>query len=261
MIGAMCVTRDKDQPFSEEESHAFSLLANSAAVAIMNARYQEQTRQQARDAAVLSERERLASELHDNLAQTLNLVNLKVSQLHSKLEQPSDRVAPDDVAVVRTNVQAAIEQVRMLASEMAVATQHHGETFLTKLELRLKEFEEASGTIVEQSGIELPFHHLSDLAQSQLLMIIGEALTNIQRHALAERVALRFRSEADCLHVTIEDDGKGFQPENISGDQHLGLRIMRTRAERSGGRLNIVSSPGAGTQVTVAFPLDTQEPG
>ncbi len=261
VIGAMCVTREKDQPFSEEESRAFSLLANSAAVAILNARNENEARQQARKAAILSERERLASELHDNLAQTLNLVNLRVSQLHTKVVQPTDQLAQDEVAAVRANVQTAIEQVRMIASEMASATQLDEDGFLTQLDLKLKEFEAASATCVELTGTELPIDLLPALAKSQLLMIIGEALTNIQRHAEAERVAIRFSSDQHDLHVTIEDDGKGFKLENVRGDQHLGLRIMRTRAERSGGSLNLVSSPGAGTRVTVTFPLTAQESG
>lgn len=261
VIGAMCVTREKDQPFSREESRAFTLLANSAAVAIINARYEEEARQRARDAAILSERERLASELHDNLAQTLNLVNLKVSLLHTKAVQPADQITQAEVAAVSTNVQAAIEQVRMLASEMASASRLHEEGFLTQLELRLKEFEAASAARVELTGIEIPFDNLTPLVQKQLLMIIGEALTNIQSHAGAERVAIRFRSDQHGLHVTIEDDGIGFQPESVQGDQHLGLRIMRTRAERSGGSLSLVSSPGAGTRLMLTFPLTVQEPG
>ncbi len=261
VIGAMCVTREKDQPFSQEESRAFSLLANSAAVAILNARYEEETRQRAREAAILSERERLASELHDNLAQTLNLVNLKVSQLHTKVAQPADQVAQDEVAAVRTNVQTAIEQVRMFASEIASATRLHEDSFLTQLELRLKEFEAASGTRVELTGTELPLDRLSALAQSQLLMIISEALTNIQRHAGAGQVGIHFSLDQDSLQVTIEDDGKGFQPECVQGDQHLGLRIMHTRAKRSGGSLLLSSAPGAGTRVTVTFPLAAQESG
>lgn len=261
MIGAMCVTRDKGQPFSEEESRAFSLLANSAAIAILNARYEDGARQRARDAAILSERERLASELHDHLAQTLNLVNLKVSQLHTKVVQPAVQVAQDEVEAVRTNVQTAIEQVRMLSSEIASATRLNESDFQTQLELRLKEFEAASGTRVELTGTELPIDRLSALAQSQLFMIISEALTNIQRHAGAGQVGIHFSLDQDSLHTVIEDDGKGFHPESVQGDQHLGLRIMRTRAERSGGSLGLASRPGAGTRVTVTYPLTAQEPG
>ncbi|UCH60392.1 MAG: HAMP domain-containing protein [Anaerolineales bacterium] len=261
VIGAMCVIRAVDQPFSEEESRAFSLLANSAAIAILNARYEEHARQQAREAAILSERERLASELHDNLAQTLNLVNMKVSQLERQVLPPANQVAQNDVAVVKTNVQTAIEQLRMLASEMASATRLPEDGFLTQLEEKVKAFQAASGVAVDLTGTELPLDRLSALVQSQLLMIISEALTNIQRHAGAGQVGIHFSLDQDSLHAIIADDGKGFRPESAQGDQHLGLRIMHTRAKRSGGSLSLTSAPGAGTRVTVCFPLAAQEPG
>jgi len=261
VIGAMCVIREVDQPFSDEESLAFSLLANSAAVAILNARYEQEARQREREAAIISERERLASELHDNLAQTLNLVNLKVSHLEEKVVQPANQDAQNEVAVVKTNVQTAIEQLRMLASEMASATRLHEDGFLTQLEEKVNAFQAASGVAVELTGLEVPLDCLSALAQSQLLMIIGEALINIQRYAGAGQVGIHFSLDQDKLHTIIEDDGKGFQLESIQSDQHLGLRIMHARAERSGGSLSLTSAPGAGTRVMVCFPLAVQEPG
>jgi two-component system, NarL family, nitrate/nitrite sensor histidine kinase NarX len=261
VIGAMCVVRDKNQPFSDEESRAFSLLANSAAVAILNARHEEEAQQRVRKFAILSERERLASELHDNLAQTLNLVNLKVSQLQNAVIEPNNEAAWNEVDAVKINVESAIEQVRMISSEMASATKHNEDEFLAQLEASVKELEEASGVSVELFGTEAPLDRLSDLAQQQLLMIIREALTNIQRHAEAEEVAIRFSNDEDRLCVTIKDNGKGFQIESVQGSHHLGLRIMRTRAERSGGTLSLTSTPGEGSLLTVCLPITEQETG
>lgn len=259
VIGAICVVRSKDQPFEEEESRAFSLLANSAAIAILNARYAEQARQLAQRAAALSERERLASELHDNLAQTLNLVNFKIGQIQAMLSDSMSETAQTEIKQVQTNVESAIEEVRLVVSEMASPANTYEEELLPQLERSVEEFEQATGIVVGVTGVESAHTRLTALAQKQLLMIISEALTNIQRHAEAENVSLHFCADQDSLHVTIEDDGKGFQPEMIRGRHHLGLRIMRTRAERSGGTVDIVSSPGKGTRVNACFPLGERE--
>lgn len=259
VIGAICVVRSKDQPFEEEESRAFSLLANSAAIAILNARYAEQARQLAQRAAALSERERLASELHDNLAQTLNLVNFKIGQIQAMLSDSMSETAQTEIKQVQTNVESAIEEVRLVVSEMASPANTYEEELLPQLERSVEEFEQATGIVVGVTGVGPSLSRLTALAQKQLLMIISEALTNIQRHAEAENVSLHFCADQDSLHVTIEDDGKGFQPEMIKGNHHLGLRIMRTRAERSGGKVDIVSSPGKGTRVNACFPLGERE--
>lgn len=259
VIGAICVVRSKDQPFEEEESRAFSLLANSAAIAILNARYAEQARQLAQRAAALSERERLASELHDNLAQTLNLVNFKIGQIQAMLSDSMSETAQTEIKQVQTNVESAIEEVRLVVSEMASPANTYEEELLPQLERSVEEFEQATGIVVGVTGVESAHTRLTALAQKQLLMIISEALTNIQRHAEAENVSLHFCADQDSLHVTIEDDGKGFQPEMIKGNHHLGLRIMRTRAERSGGTVDIVSSLGKGTRVNACFPLGEGE--
>lgn len=259
VIGAICVVRSKDQPFEEEESRAFSLLANSAAIAILNARYAEQARQLAQRAAALSERERLASELHDNLAQTLNLVNFKIGQIQAMLSDSMSETAQTEIKQVQTNVESAIEEVRLVVSEMASPANTYEEELLPQLERSVEEFEQATGIVVGVTGVESAHTRLTALAQKQLLMIISEALTNIQRHAEAENVSLHFCADQDSLHVTIEDDGRGFQPEMIKGRHHLGLRIMRTRAERSGGTVDIVSSPGKGTRVNACFPLGEGE--
>lgn len=259
VIGAICVVRSKDQPFEEEESRAFSLLANSAAIAILNARYAEQARQLAQRAAALSERERLASELHDNLAQTLNLVNFKIGQIQAMLSDSMSETAQTEIKQVQTNVESAIEEVRLVVSEMASPANTYEEELLPQLERSVEEFEQATGIVVGVTGVGPSLSRLTALAQKQLLMIISEALTNIQHHAEAENVSLHFCADQDSLHVTIEDDGKGFQPEMIKGNHHLGLRIMRTRAERSGGTVDIVSSLGKGTRVNACFPLGERE--
>jgi signal transduction histidine kinase len=102
---------------------------------------------------------------------------------------------------------------------------------------------------------------LSAAAQRQVVLMVREALTNVRRHAQAERLWVRIDQAPGEACFTVEDDGCGFTPSDIVGDHHLGLTIMRIRAERSGGRVTVDSAPGAGTRVIIRFPLNTAQTG
>ena len=258
-VGAMCVLRDVSLKFGENEKRAFGLLANSAAIAIDNVRLIKEGKLQTQQNAVFAERQRLASELHDNLAQTLNLLNLKITQIQKRVAEFPDIETQSGLRLIQENVEAAIDQARMVVSETASPTRIDENGFLEQLKTIVKEFDETTGISLDVSGLGESINFLTRLAQEQLMMIIKEALTNVRRHAEAENVAIHFNFEQDCIRVMIEDDGKGFQPEIDRGKHHLGLRIMNTRAERSGGTVSIESVPNKGTRVIVSLPLENQE--
>lgn len=260
-IGALCVLRDMSLKFEENEKRAFALLANSAAIAIENAQLIKEGELQTKRNAIVAERQRLASELHDNLAQTLNLVNLKINQIQKRIAENPDPENQSEIKFVQKNVESAIDQVRMIVSEMASPIRVNKKELMEQLKFVVKEFDEITGIAVslDASRIDESVNHLTQLVQEQLLMIIKEALTNVQKHADAENVAIYFNSGQDCIFVTIEDDGKGFQLEEDRGTYHYGLRIMQTRAERSGGSVRIESAPNTGTRVIVSLPLENRE--
>ena len=90
----------------------------------------------------------------------------------------------------------------------------------------------------------------------QLIRIIHEALTNVFKHAQASHSAVKFEREGDATKITIEDDGKGFIPEQVMQKKlHFGLKTMRERAEAIGGKLAVESAPGKGTRVIVILPF------
>jgi two-component system nitrate/nitrite sensor histidine kinase NarX len=124
----------------------------------------------------------------------------------------------------------------------------------------LAEFEQASGMRAELSTTHPGALALAPVASRQALHIVREALTNARRHAQARRVWVRVERITDGNEACfiVEDDGCGFDVANAGGGNHLGLNIMRARAERCGGRLAIDSTPGAGTKVVVHFPLEPE---
>jgi two-component system nitrate/nitrite sensor histidine kinase NarX len=249
-LGALCVVREPGQPFDADESRALTLLANAAAIAITNARLAEEGRRQAEQAAIASERERLSAELHDNLAQTLSYLNLQIDQLHVN----GDPQTVEKLNGMKSAVGGAYEQVRMalvgLSEPLPAA-----EDFAGKLAASLDEFQEISGLPVELEIADPSALALPRLAQAQALHIVREALANVHKHARAKRVRVRLESHDGLSRFIVEDDGCGFDPQAGVGGHHLGLRLMRARAERSGVILEVVSTPGEGTRIVAGFPL------
>ena len=93
-------------------------------------------------------------------------------------------------------------------------------------------------------------------AEVQLVRVIQEALTNVRKHAKANRAWVRIASQPSEISIGVEDKGRGFDPAILNEDgPRFGVRTMRERVERVGGRLEIESNPGCGTTVRIFLPL------
>ena len=253
ILGALCVIRPQQAKNDLDETRALTLLANSAAIAIANARLVETGRRQAEQAAALAERERLAANLHDNLAQTLSFLNFKTDQVMELLTGNDTTPANIELDRMKSAIGVAYGQVR--AALVGLCEPIGTDNLAEELKTCLADFRETTGlaadlTIADPVALVLP-----DVAQRQALCIVREALTNIQRHAKAQQVWVRVERANGESCFSVKDDGCGFDPIAVKGLNHLGLTIMRARAERSGGCLVIDSVPGDGTKITVRFPL------
>lgn len=253
--GSMCVVRPQ-RPFDEDETQVFSLMANAAAIALENSRLIEARKQQARENAALAERERLAAELHDNLAQTLGAMHLSVDQLAHNLDAGENEPAQSRLATLQASLKQAYAQVRLALTGLQEALPDDG-AFMADVHSLLAEFEEQSGVHVRVEVDNLERVGLTSVTQKQALHILREALTNVRRHACAKQVDLIISRNNGTLMLLIADDGCGFDPAQVNTRDHLGLTIMRTRAERSRGRLDVNSAPGQGTQIRAMFPVET----
>ena len=260
-VGTLCVVRGEAEPFDPDETRALTLLANSAAIAIANARLAEAGRRKAEEAATLAERERLSAELHDHLAQTLGFLNLETDRLREALAAGHNAEAESKLEQLKSTVNMAYGQVRAALVGLHVPPPTAGD-LLQRLEAYLDEFRQAAGILADLSVADPSALALSSAMQMQVLHVVREALTNVRRHAQARRVWVRVERANGEARFTIKDDGRGFNAQEVAGDlHHLGLTIMRVRAERSGGGLTVDSTPGAGTRIVVCFPLHpTQSP-
>ena len=253
-LGALCVVRDPGVPFDADETRALTLLSNAAALAIANARLVNSGRRQAERAAVMAERERLSAELHDNLAQTLSYLNMQIDQVKGMPAVAGDRLSEDKLMRMQSAVGGAYEQVRLALLGLSEPASGGGD-FAGKLESSLDEFRQESSLAAQLEIVEPAALVLPKAAQAQALNILREALANVRKHARASRVAVRLDCPDGTGRLSIEDDGCGFDPGALQASHHLGLRLMRARAERSGGWLEVESAPGAGTRVVLGWPL------
>lgn len=251
-LGALCAVRSSGSHFDLDEVRALTLLANSAAIALVNARLAEAGQRQAELAAAATEREHLAAELHDNLAQTLSFLRLKVERAREGLaigqavEAELERMIP---AIDQAYGQVRAALVGLRQSPLCA------EDFAPKLKACVTDFSRDTGLSIELVIAEPATLALPPVVQTQALHIVREALTNVRRHARASHVWVRVDQANGSSCLTVEDDGCGFDPQAVEAEQHLGLVIMSTRAERSGGSLTIESMPGAGAKVLATFPL------
>jgi two-component system nitrate/nitrite sensor histidine kinase NarX len=254
-LGALCVVRRAAKEFDANETRALTLLANSAAAALANARLAEQQKQQAEQAAIAAERDRLAAELHDNLAQTLSFLNLKSDRVRDMIETQRGETAAAELTQMKSAIDTAYGQVRAALTGLREAVPAAGD-LRARLEGCVAEARAASATPIELTIVDESALALPRLAQVQAYHIVREALGNTRRHAQAQHVQIIVERRNGLAQFTIDDDGHGFNLAEVDGQHHLGLSIMRARAERCGGSLDVKSEVGRGTQIVACLPLE-----
>ncbi len=237
------------RPWNAREVELIEGLANRAAVALMDANLHQQLEL----AAALEERQRIAANMHDGLAQTLSLLGLRVDRMQELFRDGFDPEIEAVTHEIRTVVtQASTEVRRSIASLQATPKPRSS---LQNLLQELVEQLEPSG------GPKLSFDPdvggeiwIPTEQSEQILPLVQEAILNASHHAQAQTVAIRLEKTGEKLRITIEDDGCGFDPNAPTnyGD-HFGLSIMQARAARIGGEFRIYSSPGKGTRILLAW--------
>ena len=205
-----------------------------------------------REMAVSEERNLVAQGLHDSIAQGLNFLNLQVQMLDQSVKEGKIDDVSDIVPLLRAGVQESYEDVRELLHNFRSRVVEGN--LLGALETTVDKFRRQSGIaaelIADVDGAPFPREQ-----QLQLLFIVQEALSNVRKHADASHVLVRLEDRADFT-LTIDDDGAGFDPAQLEGkgETHLGIDIMRERAQRIEATLDVDSAPGTGTRITLVLP-------
>ena len=225
-------------------------LGQHLGIAVENQRLIER----AKEMAISEERNLLAQELHDSIAQSLAFLNLQAQMLDDSLARGRLDDARGELARIREGIQESYDDVR----ELLV----HFRTRVAQVDIEsaiassLERFEGQTGirTTFVQSSAAMP---LSPEIQIQVLHIIQECLSNARKHSGAKGVRVEME-RAPGYRFRVIDDGRGFDPASVTSDMQVGLRIMRERAHRIGGTLSVRSQLGAGTEVTLELPLEAE---
>jgi two-component system nitrate/nitrite sensor histidine kinase NarX len=204
-----------------------------------------------REAAVAEERGLLARELHDSIAQGLSFQKIQVGLLRDALRRSDPASAERALAELDAGVRESLSDVRELLVHFRTRT--NAEDIEPALRTTLQKFEHQTGlaTHLTIEGDALP---LPPDVQVQVLHVVQEALSNVRKHAQAREVWVDVQ-QAPQWRVEVRDDGRGFALGAAEADQtHVGLRIMRERAQRIGATVEVVSVPGSGTAVALTLP-------
>ena len=245
VIGMMGISHSERGFYTPRHARLAMAIAHQAAGAIEHARLYAQ----AREAAAIVERQRLARELHDSVSQALYGIALGVRTARELLDRDPTRAA-EPLDYILSLTRAGLAEMRALIfalrpesleTEGLIAALRH---VVTALEARHEITVDA--TLCEEPEAPIAI-------KEAIYRVAQEALHNTVKHAQARTVQVRLACDPESLRLEIADDGIGFDPRG-SFPGHLGLRSMRERIARVNGTLSIESAPGAGTRLLACVP-------
>lgn len=274
-LGNLYLTEKQGAPgFSQADEELVVVLAAHAAIAIDNAhRYERSNEAQAQrlgDLAVANEqlqrltslvitaqeeeRQRISRELHDDTAQALTALLVRMRLLS---RQAANDEVRDGLLELLEITGAVLQGVRRLAIDLRPSTLDDL-GLVPAVESYARAFGERCGIAV-RTRVRGFDRRLPSDRELMVYRVVQEALTNVANHAAARQVEIDFASDGARLKVCVRDDGQGFVLAR-GADGGLGLLGMRERAQLAGGFLTVESAPGAGTTVTLIVPSTTERP-
>jgi nitrate/nitrite-specific signal transduction histidine kinase len=256
VVGAINLASRVERDITSEELSLLAAVGQQAGMAVDNARLYES----AEETAILAERHRLARDLHDAVTQTLFSASLIADVLPMIWERKPEE-GRRRLQELRELTRGALAEMRTLLLELRPSVLEE-----TAIEDLLKQLGEATTgrarlpvTVEVQHGCTdngvgegLLTEPLSPKVKIALYRIAQEALNNITKHARAEHAWLTFRREPERVVLRIRDNGCGFDPARIPPN-HLGVGIMRERAETIDASFSVTSEPGGGTEIEVVW--------
>ncbi|MCL4298509.1 MAG: GAF domain-containing protein [Anaerolineae bacterium] len=263
-IGAVSIGFAEARVFSPEEQGFLLTLTRQCAQALERAHLYEAERQARLEAEALQhrlallaevrERNRLAQELHDTVAQALGYLNLKISLTHTLLAEGQVEAAQANLRELKNVVGETYTDVReeifSLKSNVLADT-----GFMEMLERYIDKYRRFYNLEIQLvQGADPALFEFSPEVTPQVIRTIQEALINIRKHAYVDTAIIRLGQERGHVRISIEDEGRGFDLAKIhEKPTSFGLQIMRERVESVGGTLEIDSALDQGTRVTLRF--------
>jgi signal transduction histidine kinase len=253
-VGTLTVVgRTQEVAYGADDAEILLSLASQAAIALENDRLQTDLR----ELAVRAERERIAREMHDGLAQVLGYVNTKAQAAEELLAIGQVDRARQQLAELSTAARSVYVDVReaILGLTIPIASERG---LVGALELYAARFAEASKLVTHvRASPAAQALELAPDVQANVFHIVQEALTNVRKHAAARRAEVALDVQDGELHLRVEDDGSGFDPATRPSDDwpHYGMQVIRERAASIHAEVAWSTKPGGGTLLRVTLPF------
>ncbi len=251
VVGMILIGCEREGAFNPSQLAVLQMVASQAALLvehnhlIVDLEYK----------VVVKERTRLAREIHDGIAQLLAFLKLQTGQMQGLLSQGQYNRLDQ---ALKANYQALSEAyltTRQTIDDLRLTPQEGMRHWLEQIATDFQATTSLPVTVTMDTDIR----SLTDEIQLQLIRIIQEALSNVRKHARANRVLISVREWKGEFILEIQDDGEGFSPEDVPGVSQYGLRGMKERTELIGADFQIISQPHSGTTIRVAMPFPMEE--
>jgi two-component system NarL family sensor kinase len=248
-IGVMNVASSDWREIPEDTLKLLHTVSDLMGIAVERTRLYERSAQ----LGAVEERNRLAREIHDTLAQGLAAIAFQIESVEAMLEGGTVTEAARAALTRALDLtRGSIEEARRSVLDLRAAPLQ-GRTLAEALRELAREAGARGGFGVEFEAVG-EGRPLPSRVESGLYRIAQEALENVVRHASAGTARLRLAAGPDEIRLSVEDDGTGFDPDR-SGGPHFGLTGMNERARLLGGRFDLATGHGGGTRISVVVPL------
>ena len=253
-------------PFTADQVRLCQAMGNQTAIAIRNAQLLNAGMKHRRDLQRLStelinaqedERRRLSRELHDEMGQALTMMSINLAAIEKELPSELAPTIRERLAETTSLADQTLDQIRELSLDLRPSTLDELGLVPT-LRWYVNRYTRRLNIEVELEAIDFE-ERLTPEMETAVYRVVQEALTNVARHAQASRVHVRLERKESAVVAFINDNGKGFDAEKITGSEApehgVGLLGIRERVSSLGGSFSIQSGPGQGTRLTIEIPL------
>ena len=267
VIGLLVTGTRERYTFRSEELVVLTSVASQIAMVIENTRLQQASREkQALIEKLLGkvvagqedERKRLASEIHDSVAQSLAAMLSNIQVCQALLGAGAVDEVKEQLAATRSIIADSVREVRTIIFNLRPSSLDDL-GLVPSIENYLKRFTRENGVESSLDAKDMPARRLPSTLETTIFRVVQESLTNVKKHARARTVKVRLGADATHVSVTVVDDGCGFDAQEMSdkfrrGESH-GVEGMRERTAFLGGSMRVQSRKGEGTAVVFELPL------
>ena len=248
-LGVLNVASEDWRELQPQELQLLHIISDQIGLAMQRARLSADATYAAARLATIEERNRLARDIHDTLAQGLAAITLQLEAADALAEARPQR-AHEAVQRALSLARANLDEARRSVMDLRAAPlQEHA-------------LPEALALLIAGTGLTIDYTYTPNFPilpariEAGLYRVAQEALTNVRKHANAQQVEITLCSESEEVQLIIQDDGHGFDPDAVAHDgSHFGLLGMSERVKLLGGHLSIQSTPGSGTYIVVSIPF------